>query len=84
MGHGIGEDMHESPDVPNYGNKGKGIRLVPGMMLAIEPMINAGSYEVNDRSRDGWLVVTADGSLSAHFENSIAITKSGNIILTKI
>jgi methionyl aminopeptidase len=84
VGHGIGEDMHESPDVPNYGTRGKGIRLVPGMMLAIEPMINAGSFEVNDNSKDGWLVVTKDGSLSAHFENSVAITKSGNIILTKI
>lgn len=84
VGHGIGEDMHESPDVPNYGKPGKGIRLVSGMMLAIEPMINAGSYEVNDNSKDGWLVVTADGSLSAHFEHSVAITKDGNVILTKI
>lgn len=84
VGHGIGTDMHEAPDVPNYGTPGKGIRLVPGMMLAIEPMVNAGSPDVNDNSRDGWLVVTADGSLSAHFEHSVAITGSGNIILTKI
>lgn len=84
VGHGIGKDMHESPDVPNYGKAGTGLRLMPGMVIAIEPMINAGSYDVNDRSRDGWLVVTEDGSLSAHFEHTVAITKSGNIVLTRI
>ena len=84
VGHGIGEDMHESPDVPNYGKAGTGLRLMPGMMIAIEPMINAGSYEVNDNHADGWLVTTADGSLSAHFEHTVAITKSGNVVLTQI
>ena len=84
VGHGIGEDMHESPDVPNYGKAGTGLRLMPGRMIAIEPMINAGSYEVNDNHADGWLVTTADGSLSAHFEHTVAITKSGNVVLTQI
>lgn len=81
VGHGIGEHMHEPPDVPNYGKPGHGVRLIPGMAIAIEPMINEGTYDVKG-SRDGWTVVTADGKLSAHFEHSIAITADGPKILT--
>lgn len=82
QGHGIGSDMHEDPGVPNYGKPGKGPRLEPGMTLAVEPMINEGDYEVEVLD-DGWTVVTADGSLSAHYENTILITENGVEILTK-
>lgn len=82
VGHGVGEHMHEDPDVPNYGRPGRGVRLVPGMVIAIEPMVNAGKYEVKQLS-DGWTVVTLDGSLSAHFEHTIAITEDGPIIMTQ-
>ena len=82
-GHGVGADIHEDPSIPNYGKAGRGARLYPGMTLAIEPMVNAGTDRVKVR-RDGWTVVTADGKLSAHYENSIAITDSDPVILTKI
>ena len=82
-GHGVGAELHEEPEIPNYGREGRGARLYPGMTLAIEPMVNAGTDKVKVR-RDGWTVTTADGRLSAHYENSIAITDSDPIILTKI
>ena len=82
-GHGVGAELHEDPSIPNYGREGRGARLYPGMTLAIEPMVNAGGEAVKVR-RDGWTVVTADGKLSAHYENSIAITESDPIILTQI
>ncbi len=81
VGHGLGRDLHEEPEVPNYGNAGRGPRLYAGMTLAVEPMVNAGGFDVNIL-KDGWTVVTADGSLSAHYENSIAITESDPIMLT--
>lgn len=81
VGHGIGRAMHEDPQVPNYGTAGKGPVLLAGMVLAVEPMINAGRCDVRQLS-DGWTVVTADGSLSAHFEHTIAITDDGPRILT--
>ena len=81
VGHGIGTKLHEDPAVPNYGTPGRGVRLLPGMTLAIEPMINAGGYEVRQLS-DGWTVKTKDGSLSAHFEHTVAITNDGPKILT--
>lgn len=83
VGHGIGRSMHEDPQIPNYGKKGRGIELVTGMILAIEPMVNAGKYKVKILS-DGWTVITADGSLSAHFEHSVAITDNGPEILSKL
>ena len=81
-GHGVGKELHEDPAVPNFGTAGRGIRLLPGMTIAIEPMINQGTKNVK-RLSDGWTVKTADGKLSAHFENTIAITKDGPVILTK-
>lgn len=81
VGHGIGKSMHEDPQVPNVGKQGKGPRLKPGMVLAIEPMINAGSAEVKVLE-DGWTAITIDGSISAHFEHTVAITKGGPVILT--
>jgi len=81
VGHGIGRALHEEPQVPNYGPKGKGLLLKVGMVLAIEPMINAGRCEVKVLS-DGWTAVTADHSLSAHFEHTVAITPRGPEILT--
>ena len=82
-GHGVGAELHEEPEIPNYGRAGRGARLYSGMTLAIEPMVNAGTENVKVL-RDGWTVVTADGKLSAHYENSIAITESDPIILTEI
>ena len=82
VGHGVGTKLHEEPSVPNFGHAGRGIRLLPGMTLAIEPMINLGTYKVKTLS-DGWTVKTADGKASAHFENTIAITSNGPVILTK-
>ena len=82
VGHGIGKSMHEDPQVPNYGTRGKGPRLKPGMVLAIEPMINAGGPEVKVL-KDGWTAVTVDGSYSAHFEHTVAITKDGPVVLTR-
>ena len=83
VGHGVGTKLHEEPSVPNFGHAGRGIRLLPGMTLAIEPMINLGTYKVKQLS-DGWTVKTADGKLAAHFEHSIAITPNGPVILTKV
>ena len=83
VGHGVGRELHEDPSVPNYGKPGRGPRLVRGMTLAIEPMVSAGSYEVRELS-DGWTVVTADGSLAAHYEHSVALTEQGLIFLTRI
>lgn len=81
VGHGIGKSMHEDPQVPNYGAAGKGPRLKAGMVLAIEPMINMGSAEVKVLE-DGWTAITIDGSFSAHFEHTVAITNDGPVILT--
>ncbi|MBW2019444.1 MAG: type I methionyl aminopeptidase [Deltaproteobacteria bacterium] len=81
VGHGIGKALHEDPQIPNYGKPGMGIRLKPGMVLAIEPMVNAGGYEVKTL-QDGWTTVTEDGSLSAHFEHTVAITEDGPVILS--
>jgi methionyl aminopeptidase len=81
VGHGIGRKLHEAPQVPNYGKPGTGIRLRPGMVLAIEPMVNAGTHDVALLS-DGWTAVTADGQLSAHFEHSVAVGPEGPEILT--
>ena len=82
VGHGVGRKLHESPEVPNYGKAGHGVRLLPGMTIAIEPMINQGTANVRQLP-DGWTVVTADGKLSAHFEHTIAITDQGPLILTQ-
>ena len=82
VGHGIGKNMHEDPQVPNFGDAGKGPRLKAGMVLAIEPMINAGSPDVKVLE-DGWTAITVDGSFSAHFEHTVAITKDGPVILTR-
>ncbi|MFA9380450.1 MAG: type I methionyl aminopeptidase [Acetanaerobacterium sp.] len=81
VGHGVGRDLHEAPDVPNYGTAGRGIRLIPGMTIAIEPMINQTSADVRVLANH-WTVVTADAGLSAHFEHTIAITSEGPVILT--
>lgn len=81
VGHGVGAKMHEDPSVPNYGTPGRGVRLLPGMTIAIEPMVNAGVYTVKTL-KDGWTTVTTDGKLSAHFEHSVAITPDGPVILT--
>jgi len=83
VGHGIGKAMHEDPVVPNYGRRKSGVRLKTGMVLAIEPMINAGNYQTRGPYADGWIVYTADDSLSAHFELTVALTPEGPDILTK-
>ncbi len=83
IGHGIGHDLHEDPEVPNFGTAGRGIKLAVGMTLAIEPMVNMGGYEVRQLS-DGWTVKTADGTLSAHYENTVALTHDGALILTAL
>jgi methionyl aminopeptidase len=83
VGHGIGKKLHEEPPVPNYGEPDRGLRLKEGMVLAIEPMVNAGGYEVEIKD-DGWTAVTKDGSLAAHFEHSVAITKDGPYILSRL
>ena len=83
IGHGIGHELHESPDVPNYGTPGRGTRLCAGLVIAIEPMVNIGTETVRELS-DGWTVKTADGSLSAHYENTVALTSDGIINLTLI
>ena len=82
VGHGIGHKMHEEPHVPNYGEAGKGRRLSPGLVVAIEPMVNAGGPDVLVKD-DGWTAVTKDGSLSAHFEHSVAITDDGPVVLSR-
>lgn len=81
VGHGIGKKVHEDPEVPNYGRAGRGIRLCSGMTLAVEPMVNAGVYSVHTLSNQ-WTVVTDDGKLSSHFENTFALTDNGAVILT--
>ena len=83
VGHGVGKDLHEDPGVPNFGTPGRGVRLIPGMTIAIEPMINMGKAGVK-RLSDGWTVKTKDGSLSAHFEHTVAITPDGPKIMTRI
>lgn len=83
VGHGIGREIHEDPNVPNFGKSGKGPKLLEGMVLAIEPMVNAGTRKVRTL-KDGWTVVTADSSLSAHYENTVAILSDGPEILTLI
>ena len=81
VGHGVGAELHEDPSVPNYGTPGRGVRLLPGMTIAMEPMVNQGVHTVETLS-DNWSVVTSDGKLSAHFEHTIAITPDGPVILT--
>jgi len=83
VGHGIGRSLHEDPQVPNYGKSGTGIRLKRGMVLAVEPMVNEGDWGIRIL-KDGWTAVTKDGSLSAHFEHSVAITDNGPCILSKL
>lgn len=83
VGHGVGANLHESPEVPNYGKPGHGPRLAPGMTLAVEPMVNQGGWKVKVM-KDGWTVRTADGSLAAHYENSFLITKGEPEILTRV
>ena len=82
-GHGVGTQMHEDPSVPNFGTPGRGVRLLPVMTIAIEPMINMGTHEVRQMP-DGWTIKTKDGKLSAHFEHTIAITADGPVILTQV
>jgi methionyl aminopeptidase len=83
VGHGIGKRLHEEPPVPNYGEPDRGLRLKEGMVLAIEPVVNVGTHEVEIKE-DGWTAVTKDGSLAAHFEHSVALTKDGPYILSQI
>lgn len=83
VGHGVGKDLHEDPSVPNYGTAGHGFRICNGLVIAIEPMINAGTHEVIEKP-DGWTVVTKDGKLSAHYEHTVAITPDGPVLLTKV
>lgn len=83
VGHGIGKDLHEDPPIPNFGSPGRGVVLKPGMVFAIEPMINEGTYEVVVK-KDGWTVVTGDGKLSAHFEHTVAITEQGPRVLSTL
>ena len=83
VGHGIGHDLHEDPNVPNFGTAGRGVRICRGMVMAIEPMVNAGGCEVTERP-DKWTVVTKDGSLSAHYEHTVAITADGPVLLTQV
>lgn len=83
VGHGVGQDLHEDPEVPNFGTAHRGQRLYTGMTIAIEPMINIGTYDVKVL-RDNWTVITADGTLSAHYEHSVAITNDEPVLLTKV
>jgi methionyl aminopeptidase len=83
VGHGIGQHLHEDPQVPNFGVEGRGLELEPGLVIAIEPMVNVGGSEVRTLE-DAWTIVTIDGSLSAHFEHTVAITESGPDILTRV
>ena len=81
VGHGVGAKLHEDPSIPNFGKAGRGVRLLPGMTIAIEPMVCEGSYEV-DVLEDDWTTVTCDGKLAAHYENTVAITPDGPKIMT--
>ena len=83
VGHGVGAELHEDPEVPNFGTKGRGVRIYSGMTLAIEPMVNQGTADVNVLD-NGWTVVTVDGKLSAHYEHSIAVTDNGPLLLTDV
>jgi methionyl aminopeptidase len=83
VGHGIGRNLHEDPQIPNWGEKGRGVRLRKGMVLAIEPMVNSGGYEVFV-AENGWTAMTRDGSLSAHFEHTVAVTENGPEILSRL
>jgi methionyl aminopeptidase len=83
VGHGIGSEMHQDPQVPNYRSRDKGLKLAPGLCLAIEPMLTLGTDDV-DVTSDAWTVVTRDGSLAAHFEDTIAITDHGPEVLTSL
>ncbi|MCI0530841.1 MAG: type I methionyl aminopeptidase [candidate division Zixibacteria bacterium] len=83
VGHGVGKEMHEEPQIPNYGQPNSGPVLKQGMVLAIEPMVNAGGYKVTTKL-DGWTIVTADGSISAHFEHTVAVSVDGPLILTSL
>ncbi|MCK4225025.1 MAG: type I methionyl aminopeptidase, partial [candidate division Zixibacteria bacterium] len=82
VGHGIGKRLHEEPQIPNFGEPGQGVMLKKGMVLAIEPMVNMGSYEIDTRD-DHWTIITRDGSLSAHFEHTMAVTENGAEVLTE-
>jgi methionyl aminopeptidase len=82
VGHGVGRSMHEDPQIPNYGPPGRGPKLAPGMVLAIEPMITVGDWNVR-AGDDGWAVFTADGSLAAHCEHTVAVTNNGPRVLTR-
>lgn len=82
VSHGVGRQMHEDPQIPNYGKSGSGTRLLPGMTFAIEPMISLGSYEILLDDKDGWSIYTADGSMAAHYEHTIAVTDDGPWVLT--
>lgn len=82
VSHGVGRKMHEDPQIPNYGEPGSGPRLQPGMVFAIEPMITLGSYEIDLDERDGWSIYTADRSLAAHYEHTVAVTENGPLIIT--
>jgi methionyl aminopeptidase len=81
IGHGVGKQLHEEPDVPNYGRRGNGLKLLKGLVIAIEPMINLGTHRVK-QLRDGWTIVTADGKPSAHFEHTVAVTDEGPLALS--
>ena len=83
VSHGVGRQMHEDPQIPNYGSPSTGPRLLPGMTFAIEPMITLGDYGIRLSEWDGWSIYTADGSLSAHFENTVAVTENGPLVLTQ-
>lgn len=83
VGHGVGRELHEPPDVPNFGTAGRGQRIYAGMVIAVEPMINAGTPDVIELG-DGWTVKTADGKLSAHYEHTLAVTDNGVVLLTKV
>ena len=83
VGHGVGRELHEDPQIPNYGKAGRGPRLVDGMVLAIEPMVAVGTYET-ETLLNNWTAVTADGKLSAHYENTVAITENGPEVLTLV
>jgi methionyl aminopeptidase len=83
VSHGVGRKMHEDPQIPNYGQPGTGPRLMPGMTFAIEPMITLGGYDIRISEWDGWSIYTADGSLSAHFEHTVAVTENGPLVMTR-